>query len=49
MAQKRFSRNHDKRSYDTFEMVHFDICGPMEQSLLGGSKYLLLIMVEASG
>ncbi|CAH0476234.1 unnamed protein product [Peronospora belbahrii] len=38
-----------KRRYDTFELLHFDICGPMEQETLGGSKYLLLIVDEASG
>ena len=30
-------------------MLHFDICGPMEEKYLGGSKYLLLIVDEASG
>uniref|UniRef100_A0AAV1U369 Integrase catalytic domain-containing protein n=1 Tax=Peronospora matthiolae TaxID=2874970 RepID=A0AAV1U369_9STRA len=30
-------------------MLHFDICGPMEEKSLGGSKYLLLIVDEASG
>ncbi|KAG2758781.1 hypothetical protein Pcac1_g29100 [Phytophthora cactorum] len=33
----------------TFELLHFDICGPMEENSLGGSKYLLLIVDEASG
>ncbi|KAG3017794.1 hypothetical protein PC121_g25029 [Phytophthora cactorum] len=43
------SNNRDKRHYDTFELLHFDICGPMEENSLGGSKYLLLIVDEASG
>ncbi|KAG4036743.1 hypothetical protein PC123_g27690 [Phytophthora cactorum] len=43
------SLNRDKRRYDTFELLHFDICGPMEENSLGGSKYLLLIVNEASG
>ncbi|KAG2779909.1 hypothetical protein PC112_g24937 [Phytophthora cactorum] len=43
------SNNRDKRHYDTFELLHFDICGPMEENPLGGSKYLLLIVDEASG
>ncbi|KAG4217559.1 hypothetical protein PC116_g33960 [Phytophthora cactorum] len=30
MVQKPFPSNHDKRRYDTFELLHFDICGPME-------------------
>uniref|UniRef100_A0AAV1TFD1 Retrovirus-related Pol polyprotein from transposon TNT 1-94-like beta-barrel domain-containing protein n=1 Tax=Peronospora matthiolae TaxID=2874970 RepID=A0AAV1TFD1_9STRA len=38
----------DKRRYDTFELLHVDICGPMEMNSLGGIKYLLLIVDEAS-
>ncbi|KAG2895156.1 hypothetical protein PC115_g17929 [Phytophthora cactorum] len=49
MVQKPFPSNCDKRRYDTFELLHFDICGPMEENSLGGSKYLLLIVDEASG
>ncbi|KAG2869860.1 hypothetical protein PC114_g27645 [Phytophthora cactorum] len=49
MVQKPFPSNCDKRHYDTFELLHFDICGPMEENSLGGSKYLLLIVDEASG
>ena len=49
MVQKPFPSNRDKRSYDTFELLHFDICGPMEKTSLGGSRYLLLIVDEASG
>ena len=49
MVQKPFRSNRDKRTYDTFELLHFDICGPMEVTSIGGSKYLLLIVDEASG
>ncbi|KAG2810460.1 hypothetical protein PC113_g23763 [Phytophthora cactorum] len=49
MVQKPFPSNRDKCRYDTFELLHFDICGPMEENSLGGSKYLLLIVDEASG
>uniref|UniRef100_H3H4R2 Integrase catalytic domain-containing protein n=1 Tax=Phytophthora ramorum TaxID=164328 RepID=H3H4R2_PHYRM len=49
MVQKPFPSNRDKRRYDTFELLHFDICGPMEEESLRGSKYLLLIVDEASG
>ncbi|KAG4036879.1 hypothetical protein PC123_g27552 [Phytophthora cactorum] len=49
MVQKPFPSNRDKHCYDTFELLHFDICGPMEENSLGGSKYLLLIVDEASG
>uniref|UniRef100_A0AAV1U9H3 Integrase catalytic domain-containing protein n=1 Tax=Peronospora matthiolae TaxID=2874970 RepID=A0AAV1U9H3_9STRA len=49
MVQKPFPGNQDNRRYDTFELLHVDICGPMEMNSLGGSKYLLLIVDEASG
>uniref|UniRef100_A0AAV1U356 Integrase catalytic domain-containing protein n=1 Tax=Peronospora matthiolae TaxID=2874970 RepID=A0AAV1U356_9STRA len=49
MVQNPFPRNQDKRRYDTFELLHVDICGPMEMNSLGGRKYLLLIVDEASG
>ncbi|KAG3030226.1 hypothetical protein PC121_g24510 [Phytophthora cactorum] len=38
MVQKPFPSNRDKRHYDTFELLHFDICGPMEENSLGGSN-----------
>ena len=49
MVQKPFPSNRDKRRYDTFELLHIDTCGPMEENSLSGSKYLLLIVDEASG
>ncbi|KAG6608742.1 Integrase catalytic core protein [Phytophthora cinnamomi] len=49
MVQKPFPSNPNKRKYKPFEFLHFDICGPMEEESLGGSRYLLLITDEASG
>uniref|UniRef100_A0AAV1TG26 CCHC-type domain-containing protein n=1 Tax=Peronospora matthiolae TaxID=2874970 RepID=A0AAV1TG26_9STRA len=49
MVQKPFPTNRDKRQYGVFELLHFDICGPMEQVSIGGSRYLLLVVDEASG
>ena len=49
MVQNPFPSNRDKRTYDTFELLHFDICGPMEEISMGESKYLLLILDKASG
>ncbi|KAG6590630.1 Integrase catalytic core protein [Phytophthora cinnamomi] len=49
MVQKPFPSNPNKRKYMPFEFLHFDICGPMEEESLGGSRYLLLITDEASG
>ncbi|KAG2758386.1 hypothetical protein Pcac1_g29468 [Phytophthora cactorum] len=41
MVQKTVPSNHDKRRYDTFELLHFDICGPMEENslLVAASTY----------
>uniref|UniRef100_A0AAV1UAN4 Integrase catalytic domain-containing protein n=1 Tax=Peronospora matthiolae TaxID=2874970 RepID=A0AAV1UAN4_9STRA len=49
MVQKPFPTNRNKRQYGVFELLHFDICGPMEQVSIGGSRYLLLVVDEASG
>ena len=53
-SKAKWSKNHsrpneEKRSFGVFELLHFDICGPMEVESIGGSKYLLLIVDEASG
>ncbi|CAI5738491.1 unnamed protein product [Hyaloperonospora brassicae] len=49
IVQKPFPSNRDKRRYTTFELLHFDICVPMEEVSIGGSRYLLLIVDKASG
>ena len=48
MVQKSLESNREKHTYGVFELIHFDICGPMEVSSIGGSKYLLLIVDEDS-
>lgn len=48
MLQRPFPSNPNKRHYDPFELLHINTCGPMEVDLLGGSKYLLLIVDEDS-
>ena len=49
MVQKSFKSNTEKRTFGAFELLHFDICGPIEVESIDGSKYLLLIVDEASG
>ena len=49
MVQKPFRSNVEKRTFGVFELLHFDICSPMEVESIGGSKYLLLIVDKASG
>uniref|UniRef100_A0AAV1U8X2 GAG-pre-integrase domain-containing protein n=1 Tax=Peronospora matthiolae TaxID=2874970 RepID=A0AAV1U8X2_9STRA len=39
MVQKPFPTNRDKRQYGVFELLHFDICGPMEQVSISSSRY----------
>ncbi|OWZ14846.1 Copia protein [Phytophthora megakarya] len=41
--------NPSKPKYKLFDFLHFDICGPIEEASLGGSRYLLLITDETSG
>ena len=49
MVQKPFKANVEKRSFGLFELLHFDLCGPMEVDSIGGSKYLHLIVDDGSG
>nr|CCA22667.1 hypothetical protein ALNC14_088100 [Albugo laibachii Nc14] len=49
MDQKPFPSNRGKCTYNIFELLHFDICGPMEENSIGGSRYLLLVVDEARG
>ena len=49
IVQKTFPRNLDKRQHATFELLHFNTCGSMKETSIGGSNYLLLILDEASG
>jgi hypothetical protein len=49
MVQKPFKSNVEKCTFGVFELLHFDICGPMEVESIGGSKYLLLIVDDSSG
>jgi len=47
-TQKPFPSNIDKKTSKLFEGLHWDICGPMETTSLGGAKYLLLIIDDFS-
>ena len=48
MVQKSCKSDEEKRTCEVFELIRFDICGSMEVSSIGGSKYLLLIVDEDS-
>src|SRR5437868_8260669 len=42
MVQKPFKTNDNRQEYNNFGLLHWDICGPMENESIGGSHYLLL-------
>ena len=49
MVQQLYRSSQEGRKYKLFELLHYDICGPMEALSIGGSKYLLLMVDEATG
>ncbi|DAZ95011.1 TPA: hypothetical protein N0F65_003637 [Lagenidium giganteum] len=50
MVQKPFkSSTAPGVKYKAFELLHFDIFGPMEQPSRSGSKYVLMVVDEFSG
>ena len=48
MVQKPYKSNQTKEKYNIFGLIHWDICGPMENESIGGSKYLLLAVDDRS-
>ncbi|KAG2758508.1 hypothetical protein Pcac1_g29371 [Phytophthora cactorum] len=53
-SKVKWSKNRSQATmtsagYDTFELLHFDICGPMEKTHLVAASTVLLIVDEASG
>ena len=48
MVQRTIPSNLSNRHYEPFGLLHLDTCGLMEVDSLGGSKYLMLIVDEAS-
>lgn len=43
-----FLETKSRRSSSCLQLVHMDICGPMNTSLLGGNKYFLLLVDDYS-
>lgn len=39
--RRPFPTNGTKRAKDILELIHTDVCGPMKQTSLGGSRYFL--------
>jgi len=48
MVEKPFKQNSNRENYELFGLIHWDICGPMENKSLGGSRYLLLAIDDHS-
>ena len=48
MVEKPFKANMSRDKHKLFELLHWDICGPMENKSIGGSIYLLLIVDDYS-
>ena len=42
MHRDEFPSNPDKKKRDVLDLVHTDICGPMQTRSLGGAYYFLL-------
>lgn len=42
MHREEFPLNADRKKRDILELVHIDICGPMQSRSLGGAYYFLL-------
>ena len=44
MHKDEFPSNPDRREKDLLELVHTDVCGPMQTKSLGGAYYFLLFI-----
>ena len=43
-----FPKQASRRATQPLELVHMDLCGPMQQTSLGGSSYFMLIVNDFS-
>ena len=43
-----FSKKASRRASQSLELVHMDLCGPMQNASLGGSEYFMLIIDDYS-
>ena len=47
--QNRVSfQKNSTRKLEKLELIHYDVCGPMEVDSLGGNKYFATFIVDAS-
>ena len=43
-----FPKKASRRASQSLELVHMDLCGPMQNASLGGSEYFMLIIDDYS-
>jgi hypothetical protein len=48
MHRDEFPSNPDRRKIDLLELVHSDVCGPMQTRSLGGAYYFLLFIDDCT-
>jgi hypothetical protein len=48
MHKDEFPSNFDRRKIDVLELVHTDVCGPMQTRSLGGAYYFLLFIDDCT-
>jgi hypothetical protein len=49
MHRDEFPSNPDRRRRDVLELVHTDVCGPMQTRSLGGAYYFFYLLMIAQG
>ena len=48
MHRDEFPSNSDRRKKDVLELIHTDVCGPMQTRSLGGAYYFLLFIDDCT-
>ena len=46
--REEFPVHIEKRQYDILELIHTDVCGPMQTRSLGGASYFLIFVDDRS-
>ena len=48
-AQNPFSQKSEKETHQPLQLVHSDLCGPMNVDSVGGSKYVITFIDDDTG
>jgi len=49
MSKKSFPKASNRQSKDILEIIHSDVCGPMQTIMPGGKRYVLTMVDDYSG